>query len=113
MAIYISYSHEDKNIANKISASLRQAQLEVRWDKTELSGGEQLFQKLQGLVMQAECIIALVTENSLSRLWVTTELKLARNLGIKVLLILVGISTDELPNNLKFYSQSLPLEVSD
>jgi hypothetical protein len=75
---FISYSHDDKNIAIKISEYLRNNGVESWIDKWEILPGDSLVQKIfeEGL-SGADVFIVILSNSSIESKWVKQELDVA------------------------------------
>ena len=75
---FLSYSHDDRDIAEQIAKSLRQSGIDVWFDKWEILPGDSLIQKIfeEGL-SDTNAFIVLLTENSIQSRWVQQELDAA------------------------------------
>lgn len=112
MYIFISFSNQDFEIAKNIYNILERSQISVEWERTGLVPTDNLYQKISSKIVDAECLVALISEKSLKSPWVQNELYIAQKIGIKLLLVLLGLNENDLPNNLKF-SADLPQELRD
>ena len=100
MAIFISYSHQDKVFVDKLARLLVEARHHVWMDRWELSLGDSLIQKVQTALTGADAILVIVSKNSVASAWVTNELSagLLRELDEKKTLVMPCIIDDcEIP----------------
>ena len=76
--IFISYSHNDREFAEKLANALYQKGEEVWWDRWEILGGDSLIQKIfeEGLAQAAAFVVVLSSESVKSK-WVQQELDVA------------------------------------
>lgn len=73
MEIFVSYSHEDKEIANKIAFTLKKMGHNVWFDDWKIKAGDNIISKINQGIKQADAIIVIVSENSLNSKWVFKE----------------------------------------
>jgi hypothetical protein len=75
---FLSYSHDDRDLAARIAEGLRTAGVEAWFDQWEILPGDSLIQKIfaEGL-SGADAFIVLITPNSISSRWVQQELDVA------------------------------------
>ena len=75
---FLSYSHEDKDVATKIATNLRTSGIDVWFDRWEIQPGDSLVQKIfeEGL-SKADAFLALISKNSINSKWVRQELDVA------------------------------------
>ncbi len=102
LRVFLSYSHRDRVLAEKIKRKLDQKDYLVFWDE-DLSVGDNWGEKITANIQKAcqdGCVIAIITENSISSAWVMNEIMFAIEKGGNVLPIIVG--DIELPTKLKF-----------
>jgi hypothetical protein len=76
--VFLSYSHEDRDTAEKIAKDLRLNGIDVWFDKWEILPGDSLIQKIfeEGL-SGANAFIILISKNSVESKWVKQELDTA------------------------------------
>jgi hypothetical protein len=75
--IFISYSHEDSEIADRLAADLRDAGLSATYDKWMLRVGDSILEKVASVVSESAFIIVLLSPWSVESKWVKKELSLA------------------------------------
>lgn len=75
---FISYSHNDREIATRIAESLRASGIVVWFDRWEILGGDSLIQKIfeEGL-SGADAFLIIISNNSINSRWVQQELDTA------------------------------------
>ena len=75
---FLSYSHLDKDFANKIAKELQKNGVDVWWDKWEIQVGDSLIQKIfeEGL-SECDIFLILISKNSVNSKWVKEELSAA------------------------------------
>lgn len=101
---FISYSHDDKNIALKLSEKLRENGIEVWIDKWEILPGDSLVQKIfeEGL-SSIDAFIVIISKSSVNSAWVKQELDVALIKRIEGITRIVPVIIDkaEIPNAIK------------
>ncbi len=63
-AVYLSYTSQDRDTAQRVVAELRQAGFDIWWDQ-DIRAGEEFQSRIQRELRDADYIVALVTENYL------------------------------------------------
>jgi hypothetical protein len=76
-SIFISYSHEDKELARALAAALETCGLRVWIDEGELKVGDSLIERIATAIAEIDFFLALVSEASRSSRWCQKELALA------------------------------------
>lgn len=76
--IFISYSHEDREFAERLALALHHAGEDVWWDKWEIVPGDSLIRKIfeEGL-SRAKAFILVLSPHSVRSKWVREELDVA------------------------------------
>jgi hypothetical protein len=74
MAVFISYSHDDSDIVEKIAAYLVKENIHVWIDKWEINYGDSLIQKIQTAVTEASVLLIMLSIKSLQSEWCKKEL---------------------------------------
>lgn len=74
MEVFISYSHEDKEIANKIAVILREEGHTVWFDSWKIKIGDNILNKINEGIKRADAILVILSQNSLNSKWVSMEL---------------------------------------
>lgn len=90
MPIFISYSHKDKEFADKLAINLVRRRHHVWMDRWELNVGDSLLDKVQSALTKSSAILLIVSKNSLDSEWFKKELNasLIRELEERKTLIL-------------------------
>ena len=70
--VFLSYSREDKPLAELLAASLRDGGWSVWWD-TEIVGGQRFDSVLEQELERARCIVVLWSRHSVESEWVRGE----------------------------------------
>jgi hypothetical protein len=76
-SIFISYSHEDKELARLLAQRLRERGLNVWIDEGELKIGDSLIERIATAIAEIDFFLALVSEASRNSNWCRKELALA------------------------------------
>jgi hypothetical protein len=87
--VFISYSHEDQVVAEKVAAVLKEKGLEPFYDKN-IRPGTAFTDAIKGLIAHAHIFMPIITANSPQRPWVHQETGYAMALNIPVLPIAIG-----------------------
>lgn len=93
--VFISYSHEDADVANEVKSALSAAGMTVWIDEGGLLGGDILIEQVASEIDDADFVVALVSQFSVESNWCKKEISLAVTGGIrggkvKVIPLLVG-----------------------
>jgi len=77
---FLSYSHKDKEIAEKLHYWLNQvAGMNVWYDATAIDGGDSFARKIEQGIASSRCIVRLISAESLKSTWVKREYERAFN----------------------------------
>jgi hypothetical protein len=76
-SIFISYSHEDKELARVLARALDDLGLRVWTDEGELKVGDSLIERIATAIAEIDFFLALVSEASRGSNWCRKELALA------------------------------------
>jgi hypothetical protein len=103
LSVFISYSHEDKELASALASALRKRGVGVWIDEGELKIGDSIIEQIATAIAEVEFFLALVSKASLSSNWCRKELALAitgdlGREGVKVLPLRVDGA--EMPDSL-------------
>jgi hypothetical protein len=71
--VFISYSHQNKTVAEQVAASLKQKNFEVFIDVVDMRGGEKISDFIE-TVKRVDCVLAIISKDSLLSPWVTKEI---------------------------------------
>jgi len=77
MRVFISYSHEDKQIVKRISEDLRRQGVQAWLDEDLISPGEQWIDKLSEAFESSDAILVIMSRNTAESRWQTSEIALA------------------------------------
>lgn len=102
--VFLSYSHDDRDMANKIAQDLQANGMEVWYDNWEIQAGDSLIDKIfkEGLA-NADVFIVLISQNSVKSKWVQEELNVAMIKRIEGITRIIPIIVDnaQLPDHLR------------
>jgi len=101
--IFISFSAQDKSIANSIKRQLAKAGAEVSALQLMPRGVSPIKLGIEDAIRQSDEVIAIVTRNSAQSQWMSFEIGIAAGLGKKLTPVLVGITPSELPPVLRSF----------
>lgn len=99
--VFISYSAQDKAIAENINKSLLKSNVSTWIDYKELNTGESFSSKLNKSIKSCDFMIVLISKNSINSKWVMEETNLAFLYNTTI--IPVKIESCEMPFFLKGY----------
>ena len=90
MAIFISYSHEDKDFVDALAFQLVRARAPIWLDRWELNVGDSILQRVQDAVVGASALLVVLSTASVNSEWCKKELNagLLRELEEKRVIVL-------------------------
>lgn len=88
--VFISYAHEDKEIAAQIAQVLEAKRLRPIWDK-DIRPGFPFTDAIADMIAHTHIFMPIITENSQKRPWVHQETGYAKALNIPILPIAYGL----------------------
>ena len=96
MAIFISYSHADKEFVDELATRLVQNNAHVWVDSWELNVGDSLIDKVQSAVQDAGALLVILSKASVESSWCRKELNagLVRELEEKTVIVLPVLKED-------------------
>lgn len=97
--VFISYSHEDAELAGMTAAALTAIDLTPMWDK-DFKYGHGFHQQIKAYISHAHVFLPIVTEGAAARGWVNQEIGYAMALRIPVLPVTVGTAPGEMMGDL-------------
>jgi len=100
MAIFISYSHNDKNFVDQLAANLVMHKARVWVDRWELNVGDSILDKVQDALQGSSALIIVISKSSMDSNWCKKELSsgLLRELEEKRVVVLPALLEDaEMP----------------
>lgn len=83
--IFLSYSHNDSEIALDFYDKLKKHGLTVWMDKKDMSLGTSWTSAIENAIDNASVIVFLITPNAKDSQWIKEEVKLARSKGKAIL----------------------------
>lgn len=104
MAIFISYSHKDKDFVDTFAANLVKQNVRVWVDTWELNVGDSIIEKVQKAIEEADALLVILSQSSIRSDWCRKELSsgLIRELEEKRVVVLPVLIEDcEIPLFLK------------
>jgi len=96
MPIFISYSHQDEDFANKLAGHLVKHRARVWVDRWELSVGDSIVERVQSAIQEASVLIVVLSKASVQSQWCKKELSagLVRELEEKRVVVLPVLTED-------------------
>ncbi len=96
MAIFISYSHQDKDFVNNLAKMLVAARHNIWIDQWELNAGDSIIEKVQDAVGDADALLVVLSKASVDSEWCKKELRtaLVRELDEKKTLVIPCLIED-------------------
>jgi hypothetical protein len=76
-SVFISYSHQDKELARALASALQERGLQVWIDEGELKVGDSIIERIATAIAEIDFFLALVSKASLGSNWCRKELALA------------------------------------
>jgi hypothetical protein len=77
MRVFISYTHEDKELAGRIAHGLQREGLDVWYGETELLPGDNFAQKMSEALESSDAMVVVITPDALQSPWVRREIEFA------------------------------------
>jgi len=74
MPVFISYSHHNRDFADRFALQLVREKVHVWFDKWELHAGDSLISRIQQAVDQASALLVVLSKASVASAWCTKEL---------------------------------------
>ncbi len=93
--VFISYSHQDRPLAEKVCAVIENSGLEPLWDE-RFAYGWGFHEQIKMFIAHAHVFLPIITESSSQRGWVHQEIGYALALNIPVLPVAWGKLPDEM-----------------
>ena len=92
-SVFLSYSHEDREFADKIYRSLTSRGVEAWMDNQDLNVGEPLEERIANAVLQRDRVLLICSQHSLTSDWVMREVRMAlgreRDSGVYAIICLL------------------------
>ena len=82
ITVFISYAHEDAELARAIQQRLEVAGFKVWIDEGALRAGDSLIQSIATAIHEMEFVVALITDASVDSRWCQHEIRLAMTSGL-------------------------------
>lgn len=104
MSVFISYSSQDKEFAQRLAGDLKNHGITVWFDETELLPGDSIIGTIEAVIDQMAFLIVVLSPRSVVSEWVTQEVRMALHNGIsgkKVSVIPVLRETCQIPGFLR------------
>lgn len=73
ISVFISYNHNDKDLANRIKDFLRKQEIDVTIDSEAMGAGEDIKTFIEKCTRENDITLSLVSKNSLLSAWVAME----------------------------------------
>jgi len=92
---FISYSHQDRNVMEKIVEALKFANIRV-WTDFELRASENWKYQIRDKLKNVVALIYLASPNSSKSKWVQAEIEDASNRNIPIFTLLIDGTSDDI-----------------
>lgn len=107
MNIFLSYSHEDSEVVDKVRNFLASHEITVFNDRTDIGAGESLTASINQAISNSDAVLFFVSKNSEKSQWIQQEMSLAvsdklKGRNVKLIPVLLDRSV-EVPFFLKDY----------
>jgi hypothetical protein len=93
--VFLSYSHSDKPLIEKMATILESIGLRPLWD-VDINAGKPFTDEIKELIARSHLFVPIITENSHDRPWVHQETGFAIALNIPILPITIGSQPSEM-----------------
>jgi hypothetical protein len=97
--VFISYSHENRRLAERVVAHLEALGMTVLWDKT-LAYGSGFAEQIKAYIAHSHVFLPIITPESSPRGWVHQEIGFATAMNVPVLPVTVGGLPGEMMHHL-------------
>lgn len=98
--VFISYSSKDREYADLIAMALKTIGLKVWWD-ADLLAGQTFDEQIVDALGKASAVIAVISKNSSHSRYTLNEWRYARDAGLPIFPVLIGVSFSEIPLTLR------------
>ena len=71
--VFISYNHEDREVADKLKAALEKKNIDVTIDRVDMSAGAGIQDFIENSIRDADVTLSIVSNHSLLSAWVALE----------------------------------------
>jgi len=99
--IFLSYSHNDSNIAKNLALKLEKAGATCFISEKDISAGEAWEERVRKELLSADCVLMLITPRSKNSLWVAAEAGAAWVLEKKLVAALMFVDPNDLIEPIK------------
>lgn len=99
--IFLSYAHEDKEIAQSLAEGLRDGGAEVWLDEEALNVGDSLVARIEAAIRSSDLFLILISPASERSAWVSRELGLALGSEQRTRVVPVLLSNASVPSDLQ------------
>jgi len=104
--VFLSHSHADKKIVNKLKIDLEDNGIKTWYDERDMNIGDIVNEKITEGINQSDCFLIVISPNSIKSDWVKYELNEAYHVYItekkRILPVLIGdLSEKDIPQKLK------------
>lgn len=104
---FISYNHLDKEQARAVRAALEKNGIAVTIDEADLDAGENIENFINESLKKVNCVVSLVSKNSLQSTWVSTESTMGILLQKATDKKFIPVSLDKAVFDANFYFDSI------
>jgi len=112
MYVFVSYSHEDKDITRSITKILKKYHIEYFLDEKDIEWGGNINEEISLAIKKATHLITIISPASINSQWVAYEIGQAKARGTKVLPYLTHPSLN-LPDFIRYLKYNKSLEDLD
>ncbi len=98
--VFISHNHQDKEFVRRLASEIKKCGIDSWIDESEMHYGESLIHKISEAIEEIECVLAIISTNSIFSSWVRQELDWALTKEIKnkkVVVIPIVIDSCDIP----------------
>ena len=96
MRAFVSYTHDDLDIAKEVASVLEAQQIAADWDRN-IQPGTAFTDAIKSRILHSHVFVPLITERSQRRPWIHQETGYAMALNIPVLPLVFGTVDDSIP----------------
>jgi hypothetical protein len=75
---FFSYSHQDESFARRLWAELREQRIRTWYAPEDVQGGKKIFDQIDRAIQLHDKLLLVLSKDSMSSNWVTTEIRKAR-----------------------------------
>lgn len=99
--IFLSYAHEDEDLARPLAEELRQGGAFVWMDRDELVAGDRLEDRIRSAIRSSDLFLVLLSPNSQQSQWLNRELQIALATANGTRVVPIVFSGAKLPSDLQ------------